>query len=160
LSGSYYAVAVVNKASCPLSLPDLKGKSACHTGYRKTAGWFMPFGTLYSEGLLDEFSVSIDNVQDDAELMSQFFSGVCAPRISNGPAFDDANKPTYWEPLCTICANDDCSANSDYYDYSGAFRCLHDGAGEVAFVKHTTVLDYAADGSKPAAWATKDSSEF
>eukprot|EP01023_Acetabularia_acetabulum_P056334 TRINITY_DN653_c2_g1_i1.p1 TRINITY_DN653_c2_g1~~TRINITY_DN653_c2_g1_i1.p1 ORF type:complete len:719 (-),score=185.58 TRINITY_DN653_c2_g1_i1:290-2446(-) len=160
LNGSYYAVAVVDKASCPLTLADLKGKNACHTGYRKTAGWFMPFGTLYSEGLLNESVITEGNVQDDAELMAAFFGGVCAPRISNGPAFDADNEPTYWDPLCSICADDDCTTKSDYYDYSGAFRCLHDGAGDVAFVKHTTVLEDAADGAEPAAWAIKDSDDF
>eukprot|EP01025_Chloroclados_australasicus_P050385 TRINITY_DN5788_c0_g1_i1.p3 TRINITY_DN5788_c0_g1~~TRINITY_DN5788_c0_g1_i1.p3 ORF type:complete len:225 (-),score=22.45 TRINITY_DN5788_c0_g1_i1:948-1622(-) len=115
LSGSYYAVAVVDKVSCPMQLADLKGKNACHTGYRKTAGWFMPFGTLYSQGLLDEYSPALEDVQDDAELMSQFFGDMCAPRLSNGPAFDESGKPTYYDPLCSICADNDCTTDSNSF---------------------------------------------
>eukprot|EP01026_Neomeris_dumetosa_P063527 TRINITY_DN602_c0_g2_i1.p1 TRINITY_DN602_c0_g2~~TRINITY_DN602_c0_g2_i1.p1 ORF type:complete len:722 (+),score=149.30 TRINITY_DN602_c0_g2_i1:47-2212(+) len=160
LNGSYYAVAVVDKDSCPLELSDLKGKNACHTGYRKTAGWFMPFGTLYSEGLLDSSAATAEDVNDDAELMADFFDGMCVPRTSSGPAFDASGEPTYYDPLCSICASGDCTTDSDYYDYSGAFRCLSEGVGDVAFIKHSTVLDYASDGAKPADWATRPSTDF
>lgn len=40
--------------------------------------------------------------------------------------------------LCALCT-DECSKNGNYSGYSGAFKCLKDGVGDVAFVKHTTV---------------------
>ena len=40
--------------------------------------------------------------------------------------------------LCALC-RDECSKNGHYSGYSGAFKCLKDGVGDVAFVKHTTV---------------------
>ena len=40
--------------------------------------------------------------------------------------------------LCALCI-DECSKQGYYSGYSGAFKCLKDGVGDVAFVKHTTV---------------------
>lgn len=97
---------------------------------------------------MDTFhELSLDpNVEDDAELVAEFFETVCAPRIAeNGPMNTENGTGALWEPLCTGCKGD-CSTNDQYYDYSGAFRCLVEDYGDVAFVKHTTVLDYAFDG--------------
>ena len=44
--------------------------------------------------------------------------------------------------LCALC-KDECMKDGNYSGYSGAFKCLMDGAGEVAFVKHTTVMSDA-----------------
>lgn len=38
-----------------------------------------------------------------------------------------------------------CSSNDEYYGYSGAFKCMMDDDGDVAFVKHTTADDENAN---------------
>ena len=56
---------------------------------------------------------------------------------------------------CLLCLlQGDCSESDPYYDYAGSLRCLMEG-GDVAFTKHTTALQYAADGSNPQTWSTK-----
>nr|XP_023653867.1 serotransferrin-1-like isoform X1 [Paramormyrops kingsleyae] len=120
----YYAVAVVKKTSS-FGLHELKGKKTCHTGLNKSAGWNIPIGTLVSSGDIDwkgQEDVPLEKV------VSEFFSASCVPGATPG------------SNLCQLCKGD-CSRShkEPYYDYSGAFQCLKDDAGEVAFVKHLTV---------------------
>ncbi|KAF4076267.1 hypothetical protein AMELA_G00212540, partial [Ameiurus melas] len=128
---SYYAVAVVRKDS-GLTWDTLKGKKSCHTGVGRTAGWNIPIGLLHDKYKDCDFST--------------YFSESCAP------GSDPKSK------LCKLCKGNDlgkdkCKASNDerYYSYGGAFRCLAEGAGDVAFVKHSTVAENT-DGSGPA-WA-------
>ncbi|KAM6990500.1 transferrin-a [Tautogolabrus adspersus] len=122
----YYAVAVVKKGS-GFNFSQLQGKRSCHTGLGKSAGWNIPIGTLVSMGLIQWEGIEDKPVE---EAVSEYFSASCAPGADPG------------SKLCKQCKND-CSKTQrePYYDYSGAFQCLADDAGDVAFVKHLTVPD-------------------
>ncbi|ELK16729.1 Serotransferrin [Pteropus alecto] len=123
----YYAVAVVKKGS-GFQLNQLQGKKSCHTGLGRSAGWNIPMGVLYWD--LPEPQ---ENLQKAA---SNFFAGSCVPCADR----------TAFPKLCQLCAGKGtdkcaCSNHEPYFGYSGAFKCLQDDVGDVAFVKHLTVLD-------------------
>ncbi|CAL8344748.1 unnamed protein product [Merluccius merluccius] len=122
-SSCYYAVAVVKKDS-GFNINELQGKKSCHTGLGKTAGWVVPIGTLVAMG-----HIQWNRTQPVEEAVSNFFSESCVPGA------DAASK------LCKLCKSPTCSKSAlePYYGYDGAFKCLQDGVGEVAFVKHLTV---------------------
>ncbi|XP_077415330.1 serotransferrin-like isoform X2 [Vanacampus margaritifer] len=122
----YYAVAVVKKDS-GFGIRDLKGKRSCHTGLRKSAGWNIPIGTLIKLGVLNWGGIEDETIE---AAVGNFFSKSCAPGAEKG------------SKLCESCKGD-CSRshNEPYYDYGGAFQCLVENAGDVAFVKHLTVPD-------------------
>ncbi|XP_026802007.2 serotransferrin-2 isoform X2 [Pangasianodon hypophthalmus] len=133
-TSSYYAVAVV-RADSSVTWETLIGKKSCHTGLGRTAGWNIPMGLLHEDTKECDFS--------------KYFSESCAPG-----ADPESN-------LCKLCKGaegirrivDKCKASTAerYYGYAGAFRCLAEGAGDVAFVKHSTVAENT-DGNGPA-WA-------
>ncbi|XP_051841510.1 lactotransferrin-like [Antechinus flavipes] len=119
----YYAVAVV-RSGTDLSWNSLKDKKSCHTAVGRTAGWNIPMGLIYNQ----THSCAFD----------KYFSESCAPGAD----------PT--SNLCSLCIGnpdspvlDKCASSTKetYYGYNGAFRCLAENKGDVAFVKHSTVLD-------------------
>nr|CAK18230.1 transferrin precursor [Crocodylus niloticus] len=124
LTTSYYAVAVVKKGS-GFTIHQLQGKKSCHTGLKKSAGWVIPIGTLVKKGIIVRGPGS-DSVE---KAVAKFFSASCVPGAT-----------TETGVLCNLCL-DSCSHSSSDSGYSGAFRCLKDGGGDVAFVKHTTVSE-------------------
>ncbi|XP_030630351.1 transferrin-a [Chanos chanos] len=122
----YYAVAVAKKGT-GFGFKDLRGKKSCHTGLGKSAGWNIPIGTLISQG-----QISWEGIEDKPveQAVMEFFSASCAPGATKGTK------------LCQLCKGDCTRSHKEpYYDYHGAFQCLKDGAGDVAFVKHLTVPD-------------------
>lgn len=143
----YYSVAVVTKAFCdannkPPTLASLKGKNACFTGYRRSAGWVLPVGELVSSGTMPlAREPDAAGVQDDAASVSSYFGKVCAPGVKEPDGPVKGGKP--WAPLCELCAGD-CSPTDEYADYAGPVRCVLKGAGDVGFTKHTTALEEAA----------------
>lgn len=129
----YLAVAVVRKSDADITWNSLRGRKSCHTAVDRTAGWNIPMGLLFSQTGSCKFG--------------EFFSKSCAPG-------SDPNSN-----LCALCIGDEkgenkCVPNSSerYFGYTGAFRCLAEKAGDVAFVKDSTVLQNTNGGSSEA-WA-------
>ncbi|XP_007180974.2 inhibitor of carbonic anhydrase isoform X1 [Balaenoptera acutorostrata] len=122
----HYVVAVVKKGS-DFQLNQLQGKKSCHTGLGWSAGWNIPIGILLPS----------DSVEKAA---AEFFAGSCVPCADQ----------TAFPKLCQLFAGkgtDKCACNSHepYFGYSGAFKCLQDGVGDVSFVRHMTVFENLAD---------------
>uniref|UniRef100_A0A8C9PPQ6 Transferrin-like domain-containing protein n=1 Tax=Spermophilus dauricus TaxID=99837 RepID=A0A8C9PPQ6_SPEDA len=118
----YYAVALVKKGT-GFQLNQLQGKKSCHTGLGWSSGWNIPIGMLLPSGSLETAA-------------ARFFSSSCVP-CADGKSFPS---------LCQLCVGKGtdkcaCSSHEPYFGYSGAFKCLEDGAGDVAFVRHVTVFE-------------------
>uniref|UniRef100_A0A8C2SHP2 Lactotransferrin n=1 Tax=Capra hircus TaxID=9925 RepID=A0A8C2SHP2_CAPHI len=125
----YYAVAVVKKGS-NFQLDQLQGQKSCHTGLGRSAGWNIPVG------ILRPFLSWTESAEPLQGAVARFFSASCVPCV-DGKAYPN---------LCQLCKGVGenkcaCSSQEPYFGYSGAFKCLQDGAGDVAFVKETTVFE-------------------
>ncbi|XP_040911894.1 serotransferrin-like isoform X2 [Toxotes jaculatrix] len=122
----FYAVAVAKK-NTGFGFQDLRGKKSCHTGLGKSVGWNIPIGTLVAMNLIQWQGIDEQPVE---EAVSEFFLKSCAPGATRGTK------------LCELCKGDCSRSHTEpYYGYDGAFQCLVEDAGEVAFVKHLTVPD-------------------
>ncbi|XP_020035148.2 lactotransferrin [Castor canadensis] len=129
----YLAVAVTRRSNAAITWNSLKGKKSCHTAVGRTAGWNIPIGLLFNQTGSCKFG--------------EFFRESCAP--GSDPKSN----------LCALCIGDEngenkCASNSSerYYGYTGALRCMVEGAGDVAFVKDSTIFQNA-DGKNTEAWA-------
>ena len=109
---SYTAQAWVLADSDIQSLEDLEGKDSCHTGWLKSAGMLMPMGYMINNGIVD--------VNGDADDISSL-------RTTIEEYFGNASIP---------------EKGDLYYSYSGAFRCMTEGVGDVAFGKTTSYEDH------------------
>lgn len=125
------------------TMAGLKGKNACFTGYRRSAGWVLPLGELVSSGTMPlsrEADGGNSDVQDDAASAASFFGKTCAPGVKEPDGPIKGGKP--WAPLCELCSGD-CSPTDAYADYEGPVRCVLSGAGDVGFTKHSTAIEVA-----------------
>lgn len=150
---TYYGIAVVPASTCEekpnVTLSDFKGGSACSTGYKRTSGWTIPLATILT---LEEGDTDVEDLKKDMmnvtdwEVMANFFPEMCSP---GGP--EEAE-----ETLCSNCIGDCKRGDKEPYSgYAGSLRCLMEGKGEIAFMKETTPLDFAADGNTPEGWSSK-----
>ncbi|XP_069753360.1 melanotransferrin isoform X2 [Narcine bancroftii] len=141
---SYYVVAVVRKSDNSISINNLKMKKSCQSGYGTAAGWQVPIGYLINTGKMSVMDCKI------SQAVSDFFTKSCIP---------GAQGVDFPSNLCQLCIGDEQGKNKCVQDSSeryfsdiGAFRCLAENAGDVAFVKHSTVLDNT-DGNNASPWA-------
>lgn len=118
----YFAVAVVKKGT-DFQLNQLQGKKSCHTGIGRSAGWNIPIGLLFCD--LPEPRKPLEKA------VASFFSGSCVP-CADGAAFPQ---------LCQLCPGCGCSSLHPHFGYAGAFKCLKEGGGDVAFIKHLTIFE-------------------
>ncbi|XP_011142165.1 melanotransferrin [Harpegnathos saltator] len=150
----YYVVAVAKEEDDNTDLTYLKNKYTCHTGINMAAGWVYPLAYLISNQWIRGYGC------DSVRAAAEYFSKSCVP----GALSTEYNTGVPYDNMCDLCHGASyryCrrDASEDYFGYSGAFRCLVEGGGDVAFVKHTTVAENT-DGKRKETWArntfTKD----
>ncbi|KAM4041131.1 saxiphilin-like [Anomaloglossus baeobatrachus] len=128
----HYAVAVVKKSSS-FQFDQLKGKRSCHSAVGEAAGWAAPFNVLLQKKLLSWEEPEQKSIE---KVASEFFSASCAPGAKEAK-------------LCEQCAGqeDKCKRGpgEPYYGDEGAFRCLRDDKGDVAFVEDSALSGQYSD---------------
>ncbi|OXU29135.1 hypothetical protein TSAR_009918 [Trichomalopsis sarcophagae] len=151
---SYYVVAVAKEEDDNTDLTYLKNKYTCHPGINTAAGWVYPLAYLLSNSWIRGYGC------DSVHAAAEYFSKSCVP----GALSPEYNTGVPYDNMCDLCHGTKdryCrrDASEDYYGHTGAFRCLVEGGGDVAFVKHTTVAENT-DGKRREFWArntfTKD----
>ncbi|KAK9877031.1 hypothetical protein WA026_016058 [Henosepilachna vigintioctopunctata] len=145
----YYVVAVAKESDPSTELTYLKGKNTCHGGINTAAGWVYPLAFLLSNGWIRPYGC------DSVRAAAEYFSKSCVP----GALSTEYNKGLPYDNMCHLCHGSSfryCrrDASEDYYGHTGAFRCLVEGGGHVAFVKHTTVTENT--GGRKKEWWTRD----
>lgn len=150
----YYVVVVAKESDPTTDITFLKNKSTCHPGIYTAAGWVYPMAYLLANGWMRGYGC------DSIRAAAEYFSKSCVP----GALSTEYNTRVPYNNMCDLCHGVSyryCrrDASEDYFGYTGAFRCLVEGGGDVAFVKHTTVSENT-DGKRREFWArntfTKD----
>lgn len=111
----YVAQAWVRADSDIQTLQQLEGRNSCHTGWLKSAGMLMPMGYLIRNDIAEV-------VGDPDDILSL--------QATIDAFFDEAHVP---------------ETGTTYYNYQGAFRCMTEGVGDVAFAKDSSYEDHCID---------------
>uniref|UniRef100_U5EEQ2 Putative transferrin 2 n=1 Tax=Corethrella appendiculata TaxID=1370023 RepID=U5EEQ2_9DIPT len=141
----YYVVAIAKEEDPDTELTYLKGKYTCHTGINTAAGWVYPLAYLISNNWIRPYGC------DSVRAAAEYFTKSCVP----GALSTEYNTGVPYDNMCDLCHGVSyryCrrDASEDYYGHTGAFRCLVEGGGHVAFAKHTTVVENT--GGKRREW--------
>uniref|UniRef100_A0A670ZXC4 Transferrin-like domain-containing protein n=1 Tax=Pseudonaja textilis TaxID=8673 RepID=A0A670ZXC4_PSETE len=70
---SYHAIVVTKKGTIS-SLEGLRGSRSCHTGFKRSAGWLIPIGTLVSKNLIQWSGTDSGPIEKAVEV---FFGSGC-----------------------------------------------------------------------------------
>lgn len=145
----YYVVAVAKVEDPSTELTYLKNKYTCHSGINTAAGWIYPMAYLISNGWIRPYGC------DSMRAAAEYFTKSCIP----GAISNEYNIGVPYDNMCDLCHGASyryCrrDASEDYYGHTGAFRCLIEGGGHVAFVKHTTPFENT--GGKRKEWWARD----
>ncbi|KAJ8317042.1 hypothetical protein KUTeg_004946 [Tegillarca granosa] len=147
MNSSFHVVAVARKRDSEMTLFNLKQRRACLAGIGRGDGWIVPVNIfIETEQFLPQHCTVFEN-------LGQLFVRSCIP----GAMDSEYNPNQYPVNLCEACAaggSRKCRRNSDeqYYGAAGAFRCLVEKGGDIAFLRHLTVRDNT-DGRNRAIWA-------
>lgn len=147
MSMKFKVVAAARKTDKSTTLFNMKGKRSCQPGIGRGDGWIIPLNIfIETEQFLPKDCTIFRNI-------GELFSRSCIP----GALDTEYNPNGHPINLCEGCAAGGyrkCQRNSEeqYYGASGAFRCLVENGGDVAFVRHLTVRDNT-DGRNHAIWA-------
>ncbi|XP_041985577.1 melanotransferrin [Aricia agestis] len=147
----YYAVAVAKEQDPDTDITYLRGKNTCHTGIGMAAGWVYPLAYLLSNGWIRPYGC------DGARAAAQYFTKSCAPGALSSEYVDAYSVPH--DNLCHLCHGSSfrrCrrDASEDYFGDVGALRCMVEGGGDVAFVRHSAPADVV--GGRRREWWARD----
>lgn len=147
MTSSFKVVAAARKTDSYMTLFNLKFKRSCLPGIGRGDGWVVPLNIfIETEQFLPKQCTIYKN-------LGQLFIRSCIP----GALDRDYNPQRQPLNLCEGCGSGgfrQCQRNSEelYYGASGAFRCLVEFGGDIAFIRHLTVRDNT-DGRNGAIWA-------
>lgn len=147
--GKYYSVAVVKSnsiygsgAGTSQSGSGLIGSNACFPGIGTAAGWLYPISKMLANG-----DIQVKECNAVVKAVTEFFNNMCLPGALTSFYNPFGNNPT---EICQLCKGTDgtkCTTNDPSAGYDGAFRCLQNGDGDVAFLRHDTLLSMTNNAS-------------
>ncbi|XP_067937048.1 transferrin 2-like [Watersipora subatra] len=144
----YYAVAVSRKTESKLTLFNLIARDSCHGSIRSASGWIYPVLSLMETGQITPGKC------EAVKKVGELFRRSCVPGILDSHYNKAGTNPVNLCENCGAGGMDRCQRNTRelYYGDSGAFRCLVENAGDVAYVRHMTPRDNT-DGRNADFWA-------
>uniref|UniRef100_A0A2C9M3H2 Transferrin-like domain-containing protein n=1 Tax=Biomphalaria glabrata TaxID=6526 RepID=A0A2C9M3H2_BIOGL len=95
------------------------------------AGWVYPIGTMLKNNYIE-----ITECNALVKAVASAFGHMCLPGSLTSLYNQYGNNPTSVCELCTGQNEGFCSTSDTFAGYDGAFRCVAEGKGQLAFVRH------------------------